>query len=104
MKILPSLLFLLILLSGCISTWTARELSDWHTECRKSPFCSPLYYRGTDEKYHYFMCHVMDDYAFMKIKRDEIEVADIQQKAIFSHFPGYYIVDPANGYKQVDKK
>jgi hypothetical protein len=99
---------LLFCLSGCKKdVWTADELQRWYSPLKQGnpSFVSPLYYRGTDNNYHYFICRSMDDFVNIKVIKEEIRLDDIKPAISISSkpFPGYYAVDPNNGYKRVDE-
>ena len=99
---------LLALLFSCQSggVWSAQELTEWHgslTESR-AEFISPLYYRGTDAQYHYFLCRSMDTWVPVQVKTEEIKLTEVKPYVSASqsrNFPGYYAVDPGNGYTKI---
>lgn len=108
MKFLVTSFFVVFLIVGCQTGghWTAEELSDWYIKLEQSDprFLSPLYYRGTDQHYHYFLCRSMDTWVPVKVSKGEIEVEDIRPYESVSqaeHFPGYYTVDPEQGFRKV---
>ena len=108
MKFLVTCLFVVLLLVGCQtgSHWTAKELSDWYIKLKESDprFLSPLYYEGTNENYHYFVCRSMDTWVPVKVSKEEIDIEDIRPYVSVSqaeHFPGYYSVDPEQGFRKV---
>ena len=89
------------------STWTAGELSDWYSRhADGSPHYGPLYYRGSDAEFHYFVIRAMDDWVFPKVARGEIGLQDERllvtaSSGANSPFPGHYAVDPLNGFKKI---
>jgi hypothetical protein len=98
----------LCLLSGCAkSVWTADELKEWYSTTDDNPLLhGPLYYRGTDNQYHHFICRSLDDWCFFKVNKNELPLSDVRPLInIFfgSPFPGYYVVDPAHGYKRIEE-
>jgi hypothetical protein len=107
MKHLIIFTLILFLLSGCgVQTWTEQDLTAWYTgnKSKYPHFYSPLYYRGTDKHYHYFICRTFDIYANMRVKREEIEIDEVRPPiGVFGKpFPGYYPVDPNDNYNRVD--
>lgn len=108
MKQLIAAMILSLLLVGCQTggTWTARQLGAQYIGLKKtdSRFLSPLYYQGTDEKFHYFMFRSIDTWVPVKVRKAEIEMADIRPHLSISQakaFPGYYAVDPERGFAKV---
>jgi hypothetical protein len=101
-------LILLLTLSGCQTggLWTAGELKDWYVR-RSEPeprFLSPLYYRGTDERFHHFIYRTMDTWVPVKVRKEEIGMKDEkphQRISSSTTFPGYYSVDPAKGFERI---
>lgn len=98
---------LFLFMTGCQTGghWTAEELKEWylHAKTADSRFISPLYYQGTDEKYHYFICRSIDVWVPMKVTKEEILIDDIKpykSSSNTSDFPGYYIVDPEKNYSK----
>jgi hypothetical protein len=86
-------------------TWTATELRDWYSSfAGGEPQYSQLFYFGSNDKYHYFRCRAIDDWMQARVERDEIEMLDIRPFLPISEgpFPGYYPVDPLNGYQKID--
>jgi len=76
-------------------------LRDWYTrlEDTNPRFLSPLYYQGTDDRFHYFICRSMDTWVPVRVKREEITIADprpLEPRALSN----YYAVDPGNGFKK----
>lgn len=54
-----------------------------------------MYYRGTDEEYHHFICRPMDQFVLFKVKKDEIGISDIHPVPVsFKERFYYYAVDP----------
>ncbi len=109
---LPVIIIALALLlpTGCLTKdiWTADEIIQWHAEYAvddPKDFYSPLYYCGTDEKYHHFIIRVMDDWVIMKVAKEEIDIADPRPLATSSGgaSPGYYAIDPQNGFRRIEE-
>lgn len=94
-------------MAGCgVNTWTGQELTSWYisNKSKYPTFYSPLYYRGSDKHYHYFICRALDSYVNMRVKRDEINIDDVRASiGVFRKpFPGYYAVDPNDNYNRID--
>lgn len=100
---------------GMMRTWTVQETKDWYQEyyvgqpVQPRPFVSPIYYRGTDDKFHYFISRYLDEWVYIKIKKDELTIADERPKSkIFSGGSstssfGYYPVDPHDNFKRIEQ-
>ena len=106
-KYLAASILIMFLMTGCgVRTWTAQELTNWYTSNvdRSPAHYSPLYYRGSNENYHYFIYRVFDSFVNVKVKRDEIEIDEVKPAiGIFGKpFPGYYSVDPNDNYNRID--
>ena len=102
------LIGLVVIFAGCQTggNWTANELSEWYIGLQESDshFFSPLYYRGTNEEYHFFICRSMDTWVPVKVVKDQINIADVRPYMEISQtkiFPGYYIVDPKHKFTKV---
>ena len=65
---------------------------------------SPLYYRGTDKYYHYFICRAFDSFVNIRVKWGEVEIDEVRPPiGVFGKpFPGYYAVDPNDNYNRID--
>ena len=62
-----------------------------------------MYYSGSDSKYHYFMARSADSWLTIKVKRSELTLANPERlDRSSSNFPGYYKVDPLNGFQKTD--
>ena len=112
-------LFLLAPISGCISTGAIRTLTvqqtkDWYQEnyveqpAQPRPFVSELYYRGSDVKYHYFVSRFMDEWVFIKISVDDLNIADLRPEWTYSSQTeptrsfGYYPVNPLKNFEKTN--
>jgi hypothetical protein len=103
-------ILLLVFVAGCYNNrvWENREFVEWYGEYWHSDNnqnIRDLYYRGTDSNYHYFIMHTIDSWLSVRIAKNEIKLIEEKPyKAVSSDpFPGYYIVDPMNGFKRIDK-
>lgn len=88
--------------------WSAIELRDWYLGNQEtdSRFLSPLFYQGTDEKYHHFICRSMDTWVPVKVVKEQINISDIRPYGQVSQgmpFPGYYSVDPEHGFMKLSE-
>ncbi len=103
-----SVLIAVLLLAGCASknTWTANEIIEWHSKnvLDTPKLYSPLYYRGSDEKHHYFSIRAIDRWILMKVVKDEIFITDQKPLETYSseNYLGYYAVDPQNEFKKIE--
>jgi len=62
-------------------------------------------YQGSDQRYHYFIARVMDDWNFIRIGRDELVVNDERPLSATSSGPlYYYLVDPGRDYCKIENK
>ncbi len=112
MKIYIKSLFVIlfaITILGCQKTdWTAQEIKDWYAKYSKTnpQLYSPLYYKGSDDNYHYFTCRAIDTWVFMRVDIKEIKIINVKPYANTSSAPvrGYYAVDPLNEFEQIQKK
>jgi hypothetical protein len=106
--LLPALLAPLVL-GGCLfdSAMTPAELTTWYEETAPdSPHKGPLWYRGTDQEFHYFMCRVMDRWVESRVVRADLEIPFLRPALRTSGgpFPGHYAVDPSRGYVMVSAR
>ncbi len=111
MKKIFLLLITYVFLFSCHSgdQWSAEKLRNWYIDLKESDsrFLSPLYYQGTDEKFHYFICRSMDSWVPIKVLKEEIIIKDEEPYLSASqadHFPGYYPVDPGNGFMRIENE
>jgi len=103
-----SVLIVVLLLAGCASknTWTANEIIEWHSKnvLDTPKLYSPLYYRGSDEKHHYFSIRAIDRWILMKVVKKEIIITDQKPLETYTseNYLGYYAVDPQNDFKKIE--
>lgn len=92
---------------------TVEEAQAWYKEYylnqteQTKPFVSPLYYRGSDNKFHYFISRYMNDWVFIKIKIGDLVITDVRPKLTlsggsYSGRIGYYQVDPLDSFRKVE--
>ncbi|HEU5148427.1 MAG TPA: hypothetical protein VFT90_16990 [Chryseosolibacter sp.] len=96
---------------GSTRTWTVPEAKAWYQQHYVTPreqswsFVSPLYYRGSDDQFHFFVSRYFDDWVFIKIEIDELTIFDIRPRWKYSNENrgsiGYYPVDPLNDFKKL---
>ena len=113
-------LFLLAPISGCISTgatrtWTVQQTKDWYQKyyvnqpARPRPFVSNMYYSGSSDKYHYFTSRFMDEWVFIRINADDLNIADMRPEWTSSSRGdstasfGYYPVNPLNDFEKMER-
>lgn len=64
-----------------------------------------LGYRGSDTQRHHFIARVMDDWAFIQIKKEELKLDDERPFARTSSAPlTYYDVDPSRDFQKIEVK
>jgi len=102
--ILPCLSTILFL-AGCQTggTWTADALTQWHEEITSGlpEKTSPLWYQGSDDKYHHFTCRSFDSWIPIQVPREQITIEDLrpyQDTSSSAVFPGYYKVDASKDF------
>ncbi len=119
MKKLMLILIFVSTISGCTSigamrSWTVQETKDWYKEyyvgqpVQARPVTSQIYYRGSDDKFHYFISRSMDEWVFIKIRRDELAITDERPKwtsnqSSSTNAIGYYPVDPLDNFKRIEQ-
>ena len=60
-------------------------------------------YQGSDDRNHYFIARVMDDWAFIRIKKDQLTVSDERPyRGTSSSSLYYYLVDPSRDYRKTE--
>jgi hypothetical protein len=93
------------LLSSCRKTeWTKQEVVEWYSQY-EAAVRGGLLYRGSDETWHYFIARVMDDWAFIQIKKDELKLEDERVYSQASSAPfSYYAVDPSHDFQKIAVK
>ena len=105
------LILLSVFISGCSNNrvWRNKEFIDWYGKYWQddnNENIRELYYQGTNEKYHHFMMRTVDSYLSIRIDKSEINILEEKPYRADSSapFPGYYIVDPMNGFKRIESK
>lgn len=84
--------------------WTKQEVIDWYSEYR-SLVRGGLGYRGSDEQWHYFIARVLDEWVFIQVSKDELELADERPYSSASSAPlAYYAVDPSRNFQKIKGK
>jgi len=105
-------LTILFFITGCCNNrvWKSNDFTDWYRKYWNNkntrPFYRPLYYQGSSSKYHHFIMRTMDSFLLVKIDKNELKIQDEKpyRSGSSAKFPGYYIVDPMNGFKRIYKK
>ena len=99
---LVTLLLVLACVPACRRTaMNKKEAADWYS--RYSSMVRWVGYQGSDQQFHYYIAHVMDDWAFIQIKTNELTVADQRPYSTVSSAPQYhYLVDPKRDYRKVE--
>jgi hypothetical protein len=61
-------------------------------------------YQGSDDTKHYFIARVMDDWAFVRINRTDLDLKDIRPYPAPKKQFYYYTVNPTNGFNKITEK
>ena len=102
----------LTLISGCISpegfrkrTWSKAELVNWYAEYRPTNDRLKYFgYRGSDEKYHYFITRPIDSFFMPRVPRTELQLSDVRPLSRRSGGPMYhYVVDPRHDFRKTNQ-
>ncbi|MBN1903959.1 MAG: hypothetical protein JW927_02575 [Deltaproteobacteria bacterium] len=105
------LILLPVFIASCSNNrvWQNKEFVEWYGKYwqdNNNKNIRELYYQGTDSDYHHFIIHTVDSWLSVRIDRNEIKL--IEEKPYkpdsSAPFPGYYIVDPMNGFKRIETK
>lgn len=93
------------LLLSCRKTeWTKQEVVEWYAQ-NGSAVRDGLLYRGSDQQWHYFIARVMDDWAFIQIKKEELKLEDERPYSQASSVTfSFYAVDPSQGFRKIKPK
>ena len=61
-------------------------------------------YQGSDPQFHHYIARVMDDWNFIRIRKDELTVADERPYSPPSSARLYhYLVDPGREYSKIEQ-
>ena len=105
-----NVLIAILLLAGSASanTWTAKEIVDWHLKYAVDTpgLYSDFFYRGSDDKHHYFSIRAVDHWVLMNVARREVKITDQRPLKKYSseNYLGYYAVDPQNKFNKIEGK
>jgi hypothetical protein len=108
-KLFPAIVISSLLLAGCQTggQYTAEELKEWHAQLKSSnsQFITPLYYTGTDETSHHFICRSMDVWVPIEVPKYEITIEDVRpyQTSSLQNSTAYYIVNPEDNFSKTTK-
>ena len=97
------LLLALSFLSACRTTpLNKQEAAAWYS--RYASMVRWVGYQGSDPQFHHYIARVMDNWAFIQIRKDELAVADERPYSTASSAPLYhYLVDPSRHYRKVER-
>lgn len=92
-------------LTSCRKTeWTKQEVIEWYAKYG-SMVGGGLGYQGSDQQRHHFIARVMDDWAFIQIKKEELKLDDERPLSRTSSAPlAYYAVDPSRNFQKIEVK
>ncbi len=110
-KTILLLLIITLCIAGCVNNrvWRNNEFVDWYSKYwydnNKNQNAKALHYQGTSSEHHHFIMHTVDSWLLIRIEKSEINISNEKPYISGSSapFPGYYIVDPVNGFKRVEK-
>ena len=99
---LLALLLVLACIPACRTTPLDKpEAADWYAGY--ASMVRWVGYQGSDQKFHYYIGRVMDDWSFIRIRKDELRVDDERSYSTASSAPLYhYLVDPSRDYRKVE--
>ena len=97
-------IIIVIFLAGCASHIqdNPAKVAQWYASY-EGRFLGAMYYRGSDDQFHYFTCRSMDTWVMIEIPLNELVIEDIRSLNSISAggtFPGYYTVEPSNGFRK----
>src|SRR5690349_2131769 len=79
--------------------WTKQEVVDWYGRFKQPP---RFMYRGSDDRWHYFITRPIDDFVHIQIDRKELSIPEEHRCSQEMYF-GYYPVDPSNAFRKIDE-
>jgi hypothetical protein len=85
------------------SHWTVTEDETWYQSYRNSPGTwDGILYQGSSSERHHFIARVMDDWAIIKIRREDLTLAEERIYPVPSSAGlGYYFVDPGEHFRKL---
>ncbi len=100
---LVALLMMLVFIPACRTTpLNKQEATDWYA--KYASLVRWVGYQGSDQQYHHLIARVMDDWNFIRIRKDELTVDDERPYSTASGAPlYYYLVDPSRDYRKVER-
>lgn len=83
--------------------WTIPETIEYITKNKAySTWEGMLLYQGSDSIVHHFIYRIMDNWAFITIKKEELTLEEIRLYSKKSSSPlGYYYVDPSKNFIKI---
>lgn len=103
-NILTCIIIFTVIFTGCAvsnvggqKSWTVSELQAWYNKNSSTSNC--ILYRGSDLQTHHFLSRAIDEWIFLTIKKNELDIADERPYNANSLGKlGYYYVDPNNHF------
>lgn len=103
------LLSLLFIFQNCFSQsvrktdWTVAETLEFITKNNAySTWEGMLLYQGSDSIVHHFIYRIMDEWAFITIKKEELTLEELKLYSKTSSSPlGFYYVDPSKKFVKI---
>ena len=88
-----------------VQVWTVKDIRDFYRDnyTDGSPkTLSPLYYQGSDDKFHYLICSSKGEWMNMQVESSELRLDDIRSYSVSTttDTPGYYAIDPMDNFQE----
>lgn len=102
--------FVCLAMVGCIvsscrkTEWTKQEVVEWYAKYG-TMVRGGLLYIGSDQQWHHFTARVMDDWAFIQIRKEELKLDDERTFSSASSAPlFFYAVNPSHDFRKMKRK
>jgi hypothetical protein len=80
--------------------WTATQLREFYEDLESRPdLHGPLYYLGSDDRFHYFTIRSVDVSLWPRVPKDQIPLDALP--FLGPREKTYYEVDPSHGFRKV---
>lgn len=99
------LVAVVVSLTSCRKTeWTKQEVIEWYAEYH-SLIRGGLGYQGSDQRWHYFIARVFDEWVFIQMKKEELKLEDERPASSTSNASlAYYAVDPSRNFRKIEEE
>ena len=83
--------------------WTVAETIEFITKNKAySTWKEMFLYQGSDSIAHHFIYRIMDEWAFITIKKEELTLEELKPYSKTSSSPlGYYYLDPCKNFVKI---